>query len=104
MYDELILVQEINTKDEYGMTETAYTERTVLCEVHSVTRQEFFEAGRNGMNPEYQMTVFDADYQGERVCKYKGNTYGIYRTYRTGDWIELYIERKGGLIEQSASV
>lgn len=104
MYDELTLVREINTKDEYGMTETTTSERTVMCEVHSVTRQEFFEAGRNGLNPEFQMTVFADDYEGERVCKYKGLQYGIYRTYRTGDWIELYIERKGGLIESGASV
>lgn len=104
MYDELTLVREINTRDDLGMTETTYAERNVCCEVHSVTRQEFFEAGRNGLNPEYQMTVFAADYHGERVCKFHGDQYGIYRTYLTGDWVELYIERKGGLIESGASV
>lgn len=97
MYDEITLVKEVNTQDSLGMTERTYTERTILCEVHSVTRQEFFEGGRNGLNPEYEMTVFGDDYEDERVVKYKGNTYGVYRTYRTGDWIELYVERKAGL-------
>lgn len=97
MYDEITLVEETNTQDSIGMWNKVYTDHKVLCEVHSVTRQEFFEAGRNGMTPEYQFTVFGADYNGERVVKYKGDTYGIYRTYRSGDYMELYVERKAGL-------
>lgn len=97
MYDEITLVKETNTRDSVGMNVTQLTERNVLCEVLSVTRQEFFEGGRNGMNPEYEMIVFADDYEDERIVKYKGNTYGVYRTYRNGDYMELYVERKAGL-------
>ena len=63
----------------------------------SVTRSEFYEAGRNGLNPEYRFTMFFGDYSGESVVEYNGDTYSVYRTYlRKTDIIELYVERKGG--------
>ena len=34
---------------------------------------------------------------GETVCEYNGESFSIYRTYETdSDYIELYVERKGG--------
>ena len=36
-------------------------------------------------------------YQGERIVRYKGATYAVYRTYHARtDALELYVERKGG--------
>lgn len=65
--------------------------------MNSVTRNEFFEGGRNGLNPEYQITMFSYDYNGESIVKYNGERYGVYRTYNgRDDTIELYVERKGG--------
>lgn len=98
MYDQITLIAEVISKDSLGMSEKTYSRKDVLCEVNSVTRQEFFEAGRSGLNPSYEMTVFSGDYSGEKVLEYKGEQYGIYRTYRTGDYMELYVERKGGLV------
>lgn len=73
------------------------TERQVFCNVSSVTASEFFEGGRNGLNPEYRMTMFNGDYQGETMLKFNGRTYAIYRTYLDrNDNLELYVERKGG--------
>lgn len=95
--DVIALVAETETKDAYGVYQKATQEREVFCQVDSVTRSEFFEAGRNGLNPEYRFTMFAGDYNGERTVKYNGKTYGIYRTYRgRSDSIELYAERKGG--------
>ena len=62
----------------------------------SISRREFFEAGRNGLNPEFRFDVFQGDYQGETVVEYHGATYSVYRTYESGDYMELYAERKGG--------
>ena len=63
----------------------------------SVSRREFYEAGRNGLNPEYMFTVFAGDYNGERVVEYNGARYAVYRTYRTRtDYIEIYAQREGG--------
>ena len=85
-------------KDQYGIPKPVYTSRQVFCRVDSVTRAEFFDAGRNGLNPEYRFTMFHGDYHGEETCEYEGNTYGIYRTYHIPgtDYLELYVERKGG--------
>ena len=49
----LVLVREEQEQDEYGVFRTTTKEREVFCQVNSVTRSEFFEAGRNGLNPEY---------------------------------------------------
>lgn len=91
------LLAETKTKDEYGVYQTSTTSREVYCQVQSVTRSEFFEAGRNGLNPEYEITMFFGDYEGEKLVEYNGNTYAVYRTYQgRNDTIELYVERKGG--------
>lgn len=91
------LISEEKTKNEYGVYETARTEREVYCQVLSVTRAEFFEAGRNGFNPEFEFTMFFGDYEGEKVVEYNGENYAIYRVYQgRNDTIELYVERKGG--------
>jgi len=93
----IALIATRNIKDEFGVARSVESSRTVFCAVQSVTRDEFYEGGRNGLNPEYQFTMFAPDYAGERVLEYKGNRYGIYRTYiGRNDTIELYAERKGG--------
>lgn len=62
-----------------------------------MTRAEFFDAGRNGLNPEYQFTLFAGDYEGEPVVIYNGSPFSVYRTYHARtDVIELYCERRGG--------
>jgi SPP1 family predicted phage head-tail adaptor len=63
-----------------------------------VTKQEFYEAGRNGLNPQFMAQIFAAEYNGEELVEYQGRTYSIYRTYHVPgtDYMELYIERKGG--------
>lgn len=94
----LTLLQSTKQQNEYGVWETTSVERDIFCKVESVTRAEFYDGGRNGLNPEFQFTVFHGDYNGEIVCRYEGKQYGIYRTYRVPgtDYMELYAERKGG--------
>lgn len=93
----LTLISETQTQDDYGIWQSQLSERKVFCQVNSVSRQEFFEAGRNGLNPEFELTMFAGDYKGERICELNGNTYAIYRTYLArNDTIELYVVRKGG--------
>lgn len=99
MDDVLKLISQTFAKDKYGIAKPTETETEVFCECHSVTRAEFFDAGRNGLQPEFQFTVFQGEYNGESVIEYQGKRYGIYRTYIVPgtDYIELYAERKGGL-------
>ena len=101
MDDVLILINDTSTKDPNGIYHKNETRRQVMCQINSITRQEFFSAGRNGLNPEMEFTIFAGDYLGERTVEYHGNGYGIYRTYIVPgtDYIELYVERKGGTNE-----
>ena len=95
--DVITLIAETKTQDEYGVWRVSETERTVFCNVASVTANEFFEGGRNGLNPQYRMTMFNGDYEGERTLEYNGKRYAIYRTYLArNDQLELYVERQGG--------
>ncbi len=93
----IILLSSVFTQDEYGVERENTTQTEVYCQVDSVTRDEFFEGGRNGLNPAYRFTVFAGDYDGQETVLYGGAAYGIYRTYKgRNDTIELYAERKGG--------
>lgn len=92
------LIAQTQVQDEFGVWRSTETSRTVFCSVNSVSRDEFFEGGRNGLNPEYQITMFAPDYNGESIIEYDGNRYGVYRTYYgRDDTIEIYVQRKGGL-------
>jgi len=76
-------------------------DRQVFAKVWSVTRSEFFEAGRAGYKPELVFSVWADDYGGEGVIEYNGASYAVYRTFRRqegdgSDYIELYAERKAG--------
>lgn len=95
--DVIALVKETNIKNEYGVFVPVRTSRQVFAQVDSVTRSEFHEGGRNGLNPEVRFTILLFDYDEEPVVEWNGNRYAIYRTYRgRDDTLELYAERKGG--------
>lgn len=95
--DVIQLVKETKTRDTYGVPVVTRTRRQVFCIVQSVNQTEFFEAGRNGLNPAFIFKVFFGDYDGEEIVEYKGKSYSVYRTYITRtDQLELYCERKGG--------
>lgn len=92
------LIKETRQKDAHGVMRATETSRTVYARIQSITRQEFFEAGRNGLNPEMMFIIFQGDYEGERKVGYNGLTYAVYRTYHVPgtDDFELYVQREGG--------
>ena len=90
------LIKETVSVDSLRMETVTETERTVFCEIDSVSQTEFFAAQDADLKPEYRFTVFFGDYEGEKIVKYEGERYGVYRTYRAGDYMELYAERKAG--------
>lgn len=93
----ITLVKTTTSQDDFGVWRETTTTRDVFCQVSSITRTEFFEAGRNGLNPELVFRVFFGDYEGEETLIYDGKGYGIYRTFLgKNDIMELYAERKGG--------
>lgn len=91
------LVSETYTLNDYGVLEKQETKRKVFANVSSVSSAEWFEGGRNGLNPQFRFTMFTYDYENEKIIEYNSKQYTIYRTYiRKQDEIELYTELKKG--------
>lgn len=91
------LVSETYTLNDYGVLEKQETKRKVFVNVSSVSSAEWFEGGRNGLNPQFRFTMFTYDYENEKIIEYNSKQYTIYRTYiRKQDEIELYTELKKG--------
>lgn len=102
--DVITLIGILREQDEYGRWKEVPTSKEVFCQVDSVTQREFYEAGRNGLNPSFKFTIFFGDYNEEPIVQYKGNQYSVYRTYlRRDDKLELYVERKGGTNKATTS-
>lgn len=93
----IYLISNEQTQNEYGVWQDNKTKRKVFCEVTSVGQNEWFEGGRNGLNPQYRFRMFAPDYKGESLVEYNNTTYSIYRTYLDKkEIIDLYVEfRKG---------
>lgn len=97
------LVSKKWVQNEYGIQVEQRSEKKIFVQVDSVTLAEFFEGGRNGLNPELRFTAFRYDYNDEDEIKYNGKYYRIYRTYfGKNDTIELYAERRKGHADNSA--
>lgn len=95
--DVAYLVTETYTQDDFGIYQTRRELRKVYVNVSSVYANEWFEGGRNGLNPQYRFTMFSFDYLGEKIIEYDGTQYAIYRTFiKNRDEIELYAELKMG--------
>lgn len=95
--DVAYLVSDSYTQNDYGVYEKQTEKRKIFCNVTSVNSQEWFEGGRNGLNPQYRFIIYSFEYLGESVIEYRGNLYTIYRTYiRSQDELELYAEKKQG--------
>ena len=93
----IYLISETWTQNEYGIMQATETRRKVFAEVRSVTASEWFEGGRNGLNPEYRFTIYRFEYNGEEIAEYNGTRYTIYRTYEArNDALELYAEKRKG--------
>lgn len=95
--DVISLISYTWERDENGVRRKTATSKQVFANVTSVTLDELDTGGRLGLNPEYRMTVFCYDYDGQGVLEYQGKRYSIYRTYKgKNDMIELYVQREGG--------
>ena len=93
----IYLIENTPYQDNLGIWQDNETERKVFAEVTSVSQSEWFEGGRNGLNPQLRFRVFRYDYNGEKVLKYDDVYYTIYRTYVGRDeLIDLYTEFKKG--------
>lgn len=85
------------TQDELKVWHDTVIPRMVYADVSSVSQSEWFEGGRNGLNPDLRFRMFAPDYQGEKTLIYNGKEYEVYRTYiDRNETIDLYTERRKG--------
>jgi SPP1 family predicted phage head-tail adaptor len=79
--EELTLIGLTYTQDDLGQSVETETRTTVLCEVLSVTRSEFFAAAQANMQPEYTFVVNRYDYEGQQRVEYEGKSYDVIRHF-----------------------
>lgn len=96
--DEITLIGVTYTDDVLNQKVATETRHTVLCDIQSVTGQEFMDAGRSGIHPDCRARLFFGDYSGQKIAEVNGKRLAVYRTYQpTKDVIELYLEERGGI-------
>lgn len=78
-------------KREYGKPDSL---RQVLCTLGSIGMREFYQANATNFHPEAKYTLADyLDYNNETLLIHENVWYRILRTYRTGQALELTVER-----------
>lgn len=94
--DDVIRLAKITyTTDEVGNQIPEEITRVVFCRVRSVTRSEFYQAAKTGLQPEIVFVLSTyRDYEGEPEILYvdwtgKEKRYSVLRTYRSPDSEEL---------------
>lgn len=99
------LISATQRTDTIGQIVNAGTPTNVFARISSIDRTEWYNAGKNKMNPQMRATVKSFEYSGEREVEIDGIKYGVYRTYDVPgtDDTELYLEEKGGVtyVEES---
>lgn len=95
---EIKLIKVVETLDSLNQPTKAETSKTIVAEVRSVSRTEYFQGRQGGLVPDLSFLVSVFDYEGEPVAEYNGTRYAVYRTYEADDnYIELYCQVEGGV-------
>lgn len=94
------LLSEKIEPDELGNQVSVLTKKPIFSTISSVTQSEYFKAATIALKPQYKITgVFFADYNNEKYVEIDGCKHEIYRTYRDGDYMELYVTERIGVID-----
>ena len=94
---KIALLQTTYTQDDVGEWVETTEAVNVFAYVSSVTMSEFYQAGIQGLKPEYRFLIWQTEYDGEETLKYNDVVYTVYRTYLRDDGrIELYTTLRKG--------
>lgn len=100
MFNEVMtLCKETVSTDAYGDTQKEYTERSVFCDVKSISQSEFYQSHTVGLKPEIKFVLADfLEYDNEKIVKYQPfngeeREYKVVRTYRNGNELEIVCAR-----------
>lgn len=95
-HGEVTLISTTYTQDDIGQPIETETERTIMCEIHSIGRSEWIAAEQRDMESAIMLRVFSAEYHGEKIAEFCGKRYEVYRTYKIGESTEIYIGTRVG--------
>ena len=101
--NKVTLISQAHSTDEIGQPTTVETASSVICTVLEVTRAEWVAAQQKSLSPSACLSVFFRDFQGQKLAEYEGRRYEIYRTYQKGDYVELYLAERVGVINAAAT-
>ncbi len=99
MNNDAYLISRTFTQDAVGNQIATETRTLIPVEVRSITRDEFYRAGEQKLNPEMLVTTAAENYNGEELVEIDSVRYSIYRKYRDAeksDDIELYLRKEVG--------
>lgn len=98
MVEQIKLISRELTFGELRQEVWTETEKEIIAEILSISQNEFFLAGRNGLNPQLKVVIYNFEYEGQEIVEVRGKRYSVYRTFEIVDTdrLELYLETKGG--------
>ena len=94
--DRVILVGRTTSLDAIGNAKQEEIKTEVWADVLSPTRAEVTSAGANGLKPSCVVKVHRSDYADQTVMEVDGRRLTVYRTFRGGENVELYVHDKRG--------
>lgn len=99
----LYLHRPTKTQNSIGEWISSVDRIEVFAQVQEISSTEFFAASQIGLAAEKRFLVFSGDYQGEAVLDHDGTNYSVYRTYHSGDYVELYCQIEAGTATQATT-
>ena len=96
MFDyELTLIKYSVEPDDIGNQKPKKETKTILCDIESTTRTEFYNYGDAELRPEYVAIINSCEYDNEVEAEFEGRQYTITRTYKADrDLMELTLSRR----------
>lgn len=93
------LISQTYVRDSIGNQVAQECERGIYVTVLNISRAEFYSAGQQGLQPSIALKTSMYDYKGEKVVKFDGLRYSVYRTYTNfeSEETELYLNDKAGV-------
>ncbi len=86
--DTIKLVDVVTTEDADGYETTVEKLTEVKCDSgNGVTRTEFYEAYKAGLELSAAFEMWACDYEGQKVIEHRGKRYKVERAFPLGDGV-----------------
>lgn len=100
LYNEIVtLITETFKEDDIGQYIPTENKMEIFCRMESISKNEWFDAGRNGLKPQLKVILPEYNYEATEKVEYDGERYSVYRMFRNQktNEVELYLEKKAGV-------